>query len=329
MPISPSPLTTHPLLTHCCLLSLRWMLEHITGSRLTSLHQRHSSLPSLLSSLPPAQLSALQTMVAHRAAGQPLQYLLGDVSFCSLRLLCRPPTLIPRPETEHWTAWLLHTLRHCPASGYPSSLAWPASVPFPDSAAIHPPQASPPSPLRVLDLCTGSGCVALALAAHLGCEVVGVDVAETALALARDNAAEVARQIGAPVKATFVRGDLRGLELGAVVGGYGFDVVVANPPYVGTGEVPGLQTEVAAWEDWGALDGGEQGLDLYRPVVRWAMELGRKGVRGCPELVLEIGGKEQVKAVTTVCADAGFDDVRVYADQHGKQRWIAARRGQG
>ena len=301
------------------------MLEHITDTPLTILQQRHPSLPAILSALPSSHLSALQSMVNARASGQPLLYLIGDTTFCSLNLLCRPPTLIPRPETEQMTAWLIHTVRQCPPEGYSSSTAWPADVPFHDSAAVTGPPARGQSPLRVLDLCTGSGCIALALAAHLHCEVVGVDISDSALTLARDNAAHVAGQVTGAVKAAFVKGDVRAGQMPREVEGE-WDVVVSNPPYVRRAEVPGLQREVAAWEDWGALDGGEDGLAFYAAVVGWAGRRVSAGSRGWPQVVLEIGGEEQVEAVSAVCAEGGFGDVRVYTDHYGKQRWVAARR---
>ncbi len=138
-----------------------WMVERITGqskaqllvadsnrcSRLRAC-SAHSSASDNDSVIPPVQMEVLRDYVRRRQERVPLQYILGDVPFCGFDLNVEQPILIPRPETEQWCCWLIHTVRK--------------SIPvYPDSRPFH-----------VLDLCSGSGNIALALAKHLPNSVV-------------------------------------------------------------------------------------------------------------------------------------------------------------
>ena len=137
-------------------ISQAWLLlEHVLAQTKAQLMMQ----PTL--SLSPAQQVQLAVLVQERVIHRkPIQYLLGSVPFADLTIMVRPPTLIPRPETEEWVMWLVQKL---------------------DSVRDQ--------PLRILDLCTGSGCIALALAkAFPRAQVLGVDIAPEAIALARENA---------------------------------------------------------------------------------------------------------------------------------------------
>ena len=308
------------------------MIERITATPLSTLNHRHPSLLALLTSLSPSQLSSLQSMVARRAAGHPLQYLLGDTPFCSLSFLCRPPTLIPRPETEQMTDWLIHTLVGGARGGYEGSEGWPAGVELWEkrttlSAGVEEGWRG----LRVLDVCSGSGCIGLAMAAHLGCATVGVDIADSALTLARDNVAHLSQQLpSALTQSTFIAGDVLSSDFPALLSPWGsFDVLVSNPPYIPRAQLLSLQREIVEHEDPRALVGGEDGLAFYSALVGLAGKVVRRGKWRGPEVVVEIGGQEQVQAVKSACVKGGFSDVRVYEDHAGKPRWIAARRTKG
>ena len=305
------------------------MIERISQTPFSTSMGGHPSLVALLSCLSPSHLSALESMVAHRAAGHPLQYLLGDTPFCSLSFLCRPPTLIPRPETEQMTDWLIHTLTQR-KEGYEGSDGWPTGLEWSEKrGGVNRESVERESVLRVLDVCSGSGCIGLSLAAHLHCWTVGVDVADSALSLARDNVAHVSTQLPSPLtRSTFISGDILSPDFPALLSSSHrpFDVLVSNPPYIPRAVVSTLQREIVEHEDPRALIGGEDGLAFYSALVRLAKKVVRRGREGLPEVVLEIGGKEQVQAVTAACVEEGFSDVRVYTDHSGRQRWIAARR---
>lgn len=179
--------------------------------------------------LPADKQQAYERLVARHAAGEPLAYITGFQPFCNLEISVTPDVLIPRPETEELVDWAAHFF-------------------------------NPAAPLKILDLCTGSGCIALALAAQLphAC-VTAVDISPRALQVARHNAQRLKLQ----EKITFIESDLWENVQGD------FDIIVSNPPYIPSGDLPGLMREVQA-EPALALDGGPDGLQLTRQIIRRA-----------------------------------------------------------
>lgn len=179
--------------------------------------------------LPADKQQAYERLVARHAAGEPLAYITGFQPFCNLEISVTPDVLIPRPETEELVDWAAHFF-------------------------------NPAAPLKILDLCTGSGCMALALAAQLphAC-VTAVDISPRALQVARHNAERLKLQ----EKITFIESDLWENVQGD------FDMIVSNPPYIPSGDLPGLMREVQA-EPALALDGGPDGLQLTRRIIRRA-----------------------------------------------------------
>ncbi|HVV83338.1 MAG TPA: peptide chain release factor N(5)-glutamine methyltransferase [Kofleriaceae bacterium] len=175
-----------------------------------------------------AELTAARELIKRRLAGEPLAYLVGTQEFWSMPFAVDPSVLIPRHDTETVVSVVLDRVG--------------------ERAAAR----------RVLDLCTGAGPLAVALAKELpGASVLATDVSPAAAALARANAER--NKVGERV--TVVVGDLW-----APVGEGVFDVVVSNPPYIRTGELAGLDREVQR-EPRLALDGGADGLDVYRRLV--------------------------------------------------------------
>lgn len=232
-------------------------------------------------------VAAVDALVARRAAGEPLQYVLGRWAFRSLDLLVDRRVLIPRPETEVVAEIAIEELRRL-GGGH--------------------------RPVRAVDLGTGCGALALSLAAEVAtAEVWGTDVSSEALAVARANLAGLGRP-GARVRLAAgdwfaaLPPDLRG----------GLDLVVSNPPYVGAGEV--LPPEVADWEPRGALVAGPVGDEAASAVLAEAGPwLARPGT-----LVLELP-PASAAGLAAAAAEAGADEVRVRPDLTGRERVLIAR----
>ena len=228
--------------------------------------------------------AAFRELVRRRLRREPVAYVLGRRGFHALDLELRVDArvLVPRPETEHLVDWLLEELRPAPAP-----------------------------PMDVLDVGTGSGAIALAIArARPDVHVTASDLHEDALDVARANASAH----GLPVE--LVRADL--LDGVAMPDG-GWTAIAANLPYVPTADLDRLQPEVAVFEPRHALDGGPDGLDPIRTLVRQVVERGVLRVRGALYLEIGIGQGEAVKALLV---EAGFVDVQARNDYAGIPRVV-------
>ena len=228
----------------------------------------------------------LQAMVERRAAGEPLQYVLGRWGFRRLDLMVDRRVLIPRPETESVV----------------------------DVAVVEARRLGPVDPLVAVDLGTGSGAIALSLADELAlARVWATDTSAGALAVASANLAGLGRA------ATRVR-LAEGSWFGALPAGLRGQVhlIVANPPYVAEDE--DLPEEVARWEPREALVAGPRGLEAIEAIVAEAPAwLTRPGV-----LVLELAPHQAAEAVALPAA-AGFSFVQVHRDLTGRDRVLVAR----
>jgi release factor glutamine methyltransferase len=203
-------------------------------------------------------------VIAQRSTGMPSQYITGHQEFWGLDFVVSPAVLIPRPETEHLVETVLE---------------------------LAPGVAAP----RIVDVGTGSGCIALALANELKtAEVFGVDLSADALEVARANAARL--QLDGRVK--FLHSNV----LEALAGVRDFDFVVSNPPYVGKNEADKVQRSVFEFEPRMAVFSGESGLDVIGPLIEQAHE------------ALKPGGWL-----------AMWEDMRVAQDLQGIPRVVAAR----
>jgi release factor glutamine methyltransferase len=224
----------------------------------------------------PAELAAFRELVKRRAEGEPAAYLLGKKEFFGRPFQVDARVLIPRPETELLVEEALKNLSEAGAA---------------------------------LDLCTGSGCVAISLALERpGVQVTAVELSPEAAALARENAAA----LGARVE--ILEGDL----FTPVATEARFQVITANPPYVPTAELSKLARELAR-EPRLALDGGADGLDLARRIVAEAP--GRLTPGGT--LLLEMH-ESHPEALTRLCAEAGFARAEVRPDLAGLPRLLVA-----
>jgi release factor glutamine methyltransferase len=231
--------------------------------------------------LTPDELAGFKARLRRRAKREPLQYIEGEAAFRHLRLRVDPRVLIPRSETE-----LL----------VDEVLAW----------------ARGREGLHALDVGTGSGAIALSLATEGPfARVVATDVSGDALEVARANHAAAAP--GAPV-------EFRSGAVYAPVRGETFDVVVSNPPYVGTGERDALDAGVRDWEPAQALFAGETGLDVIGELVAGAPGVLRPGGL----LALEIGWKQADAVAELVRAVDGFSGPAVRRDLEGRDRIVTA-----
>jgi release factor glutamine methyltransferase len=222
------------------------------------------------------ELARYRELVRRRAEGEPAAYLVGRREFYGHPFRVDPRVLVPRPETELLV----------------------------DAALAALPEGG-----RALDLCTGSGCVAVSIAlARPGARVVATDVSEEALAVARENAAA----LGAVVE--FATGDL----WSAVHAGDRFDVIASNPPYIPTKELAGLSREVRR-EPCIALDGGADGLAVLRSIVQGAAARLSPGGTLCLEM-----HESHVETLPALCRSAGFARVQARNDLAGLPRLVVA-----
>jgi len=244
-------------------------LTHTLGTQRAGLYAR------LHDPLPREHAEVFRRLVHRRAQREPLQYITGVREFWSLEFKVDPRVLIPRPETELVVEVALRLLLQ-------SALRFGLTLPL----AMH--SALPMR--RVLDVGTGSGCIAVALAKELPqAEVWATDVSQDALAVASENA----RHHDVAERVQFCQGDMF-----APVAEYheGFDLIVSNPPYIAHDDLAVLQPEVRNWEPRYALDGGVDGLDFCRRLL----SEGPTYLRSGGWLVMEIGQGQSTEVMRLV-----------------------------
>jgi release factor glutamine methyltransferase len=221
-------------------------------------------------------------LLERRFAGEPMQYIFGEAEFYRLPFRVTADVLIPRPETEHVVEMVL---------GLAAKLLNP----------------------RIVDVGTGSGAIAIALAHELPRAVVtATDLSAAALSVARENA----QRNGVAERIQFLEGDL--LE---PVAGEQFEIVVSNPPYVSEGDRTSLAVEVREYEPGQALFAGADGLDVYR----WLIPQSFAALIQGGYLVLEIGDGQE-PPVGALLGEAGFESIRFKADLQGIPRVACARK---
>ena len=223
----------------------------------------------------------LAALVERRLAGEPVAYLIGEWEFYGLTLDVTPDVLIPRMDTEVLAERAILLAR---AAGEGA---------------------------RVLDLCAGSGCVGLAVAANVPtCRVVLADVSEAALKICKGNV----RRNELNARVTCVQADALQKPDAAL---WDFDVIACNPPYIPTGDLAGLDVSVRDYEPRSALDGGADGLDFYRAITaRWGSALRLGG-----SLLFEVG-INQAMDVAALLERSGFEDIQSTQDTQGIPRVV-------
>lgn len=246
-----------------------FLLSHVTGT--PHLLLRAEGWRELTQS----QLADYQALIDRRCQREPLQYILGTAQFMGVTLRTQPGALIPRNDTETLCEQALARMQ---------------------------------GRERVLDLCTGTGALAIAIALRFpGAQVTAADISADALDVARQNIAD-----------TGARVTLRQGDLFAAAAGERFDIIVSNPPYITAEEMADLQPEVCR-EPALALYGGLDGLDFYRRIAREAPDYLSTG----GWLLLEIGSA-QAEAVSALLAER-FEALAVYPDMQGLPRAVAAQ----
>ncbi len=230
-----------------------------------------------------AELAAFKQMFVRRRAREPMAYILGGREFYGFDVQVDRRVLVPRPDTEVLVDVALERTSERDMYG------------------------------RALDLCTGSGCVALALGLRRRTwKITGSDLSEEALAVARTNAA----RLGVARNVRFVQGDL----FQPLRARHRFELIVSNPPYIPSAEIAELMPEVRDFEPRLALDGGADGISVLRRLVSEApAHLTPGGVLAC-----ELGADQSARAVELFEA-AGFTDVRRHKDLGGHERVVSGQ----
>ena len=245
--------------------------------------------------MPSGQLEKYRDLIRKRCSRIPLQRLTGEQEFMGLTFAVRPDVLIPRQDTEILAEEAIRHLENLSGDGKGGQ---PETMP-----------GREPKILRVLDLCTGSGCLAVSIK-HFCPEVrmTASDCSQAALEAAERNA----ERNGADVE--FLQSDLFDKIEGS------FDLIVCNPPYIASGEIPSLMPEVSRFEPRLALDGGEDGLWFYRKIAEQSPD--HLNPRGC--LFFEIGSG-QAEKVASIMRKNGFQEICITRDLAGLDRVAAGK----
>lgn len=258
-----------------------WIMEHVL--RLPS-HNMITDRDRLLSS---SELAATRGLIARRVGREPLQYILGTQEFCGLEFEVSPAVLIPRPETELLVEYVTQRI----------------------SVARQ---------VTIVDVCTGSGCIAVAIARlRPHARVLAIDLSSSALHVARRNAI----RHGVGERITWLEGDLLGPLVEQGVEGL-VDVIVSNPPYIAEAEWATLQPEVKLFELRGALVAGPQGTELHERLLQEAARyLAPGGV-----VLLEIGAGQARGLRRIVEQLPGYKFHRLAYDKAGLERVVIVER---
>ncbi len=247
-------------------LEAEYLLGHVLDMKRLDLYLSHDR------PMADQELEALRELLKRRGRREPLQHILGEVEFMGLTFKVSPAALIPRQETEQLVSRVLD---------------------FSNGRA-----------LKVLDIGTGNGCIAIALAKlNPELQILALDISRSALELARENA----RRLRVQARVSFQQLDIL-LELPHLE--ERLDVVVSNPPYISNQEKSRLQPEVVKFEPPEALFAGDDGLLFYRRFVEILPRLLRPG----GHFFFEIGGQAQAQPVMNLFLDAGYQQLEIFSD---------------
>lgn len=263
-------------------MPLWWLIAHVTNTPDSEIHTRFEPLSE-------ANLTQLHELLRrHVSNHEPLGYVIGSVPFLELTLTCEQPTLIPRPETEEMTAFIIERLHK------------------------HTPEAR----LHILDVGTGTGAIALSIGASCAStNLIGIDISREAIDLASRN-----RTLNGINNVMFM---LNSVEGHIQTHSHGYDLIVSNPPYISDAEMLTLDPSVLRWEDPRALTAPENGLAFYRFfATQGPLFINRRNKTQSPlpfHLVLEYGHLQR-NAITEIFESRGHQ-IAHYTDMSGKDRW--------
>lgn len=236
------------------------------------------------------ELVTYRELVRRAGEHEPIAYLTGKAHFFDLELDIVAPVLIPRPDTETLVENVLQFVKHAPGFESP----------------------------RIADLCTGSGCIALALAKHIPqAHVAAVDIDPKAIELTKQNV----HKLGLGDRVTVMLGNLFE-PLSQMVDPGPFHLIVSNPPYIPSAEIAKLDRNVRDFESRLALDGGVDGLAYHRRLLAGAAERLLPGGR----LYMEIAFDQGEKVMALAMAQAGLSDAKLLRDYGGKDRVLVANK---
>ena len=246
----------------------------------------------------PLKLDTLNGYLERLKEAEPIQYIIGRTEFCGFSFNVSPDVLIPRPETEYLVKYIVKEASRLQRmrSSYGKNA----------------------EPVKILDLCTGSGCVAWSIAALVpGCKVVGVDVSEEALAVARKQGQNPDLKGQAVIEPSFVKADV--LDMESDFGSGTFDFIVSNPPYLMQIEKYSMRRNVIEYEPEIALFApDEDSLLFFKAVAMWAQRLLVPGGKGIVE-ANELLSSETVQ----VFSETGFVSVEATKDIFEKKRYVS------
>lgn len=257
-------------------LDARFLLEEVCGTNLQTL------LVFPEKKVTEEEVNQYRAFIQRRKDREPTAMILGEWDFMGLTFRLNKSTLIPEQDTEVLVETALEELKR---------------------------RGLGEAPLRILDLCTGSGCILLSLLHELrNAGGLGTDLSEEALEAARENAV----RLGLQERAAFQQGDLW-----EPVGDERFDLIVSNPPYVPTEVIPTLEPEVRCGEPYAALDGGEDGLVFYRRIMREAAgHLKPSGI-----IIVE-SGFDEAPQIAALMQDQKLRGIRTVKDYGGLDRVV-------
>jgi len=255
------------------------------------------------------QIRTVEGMLKRRRRHEPLQYILGYEEFLGLKLMLGPGVLIPRPETEFMAEQAIKTVKRETLSVKRNSKNTKRQTP---QSRLNSSRITHHTSWSILDLCTGCGCLALALAKEFpNSEVYGTDISEIAIGYANKNA-----EINGIKNVTFLKGSF----FQPVEKLFTADLIISNPPYVRTSDIKNLQPEIKDWEPVNAIDGGTDGLAFYRKLIPEA----RRYLKGGGIIMLEIGAG-QCSDVVDIIESSGYTQIEIIKDYAGIERIIHAQ----
>lgn len=273
------------------------LFEHLLGTK------RHTHIVEPSFDVPSSSVQIVESALERLAAGEPLQYVTGFAYFYGRRFRVSPDVLIPRPETELLCRTAIESF-----SGHRASRAL---CPEKDARS------------RVLDMCTGSGCIAWTMALECpDAEVVAVDVSDAALAVAStQDFAEELKMTGAKAP-QFIKADVLADVPSDEAFRQGFDMILSNPPYVMDSEKSLMRKNVLDHEPHLALFvSDDDPLLFYRAVAQWALQLLKPGGFGIVEINEALG-----EETAEIYRRSGFGDVTMIKDLNDKDRFVSFRR---